>query len=476
MRSNSSVKSLPKGMPENEKNTMAKTVNKPPLGVLRELRREIGIGGALMIGIGSIIGSGVFVSIAIAAEIAGADVIVAIALAALVAICNGFSSAQLAANFPVSGGTYEYGYRLLTDRAGFLAGWTFMIAKSASAATAALGVSGYLIAYFGGADAAGSYCASVSLALGILVALTILALLGIQRTNAANTVIVSVTIFALMCFVVAGTPVAAARLHENLSATFSLQNFLWDGQRWSNLLKATALMFVAYTGYGRIATLGEEVKSPRRTIPIAVVATLLVSMVLYLAVAVVSIGVMGGDQFARSAEGQCAPLKIVADGFSVRWVAGIISVGAVTALLSVLLNLLLGLSRVLLAMARRRDMPPRWKRVSSIRGVPVHATIVVAVSVGLLILIGDLRLTWSLSAFAVLIYYSITNLCALRLTVQQRVFPIWTAWVGLFACVMLAFWVDRYVWGVGIAVISLGLLWRQVALRMFQPGDFQSGH
>ena len=116
------------------------------------LKRELGIFGATLMGLGSIVGTGVFVSIGIAAEIAGPGVIVAVAIAALVAVCNGLNSAQLAANHPVSGGTYEYGYKYLNPWLGFTAGWIFLLAKTASAATAALGFAGYFLNAVGVAD------------------------------------------------------------------------------------------------------------------------------------------------------------------------------------------------------------------------------------------------------------------------------------------------------------------------------------
>ena len=428
----------------------------------QELRRDIGVWGAMMMGLGSIVGTGVFVSIAIAAGIAGTNVIFAIALAAVVAICNGLSSAQLAANYPISGGTYEYGYRLLPKVVGFVAGWMFLFAKSASAATAALGLSGYLLL---GAQQSGRFV-TTALAIGVLSLLTVLTLIGIKRTNGINIAIVSVTLATLLCFVVMGAPVAFSNASENLFSAVSLNKFFETGDSWSSLLHATALMFVAYIGYDRIATLGEEVKDPRRTIPLAVITTLAVSMLLYLLVALVAVSAVGAEAFAAASRNHIAALRVVADQFSHPWVGIVVSIGAVTAMLGVLLNLILGLSRVMLAMARRKDMPQRCADVSQTSGVPMPATISVAAIIGLLVLIGDIKLTWSFSAFAVLIYYSITNLCALQLKPAQRIFPIWTAWVGLFACFTLAFWVDRQVWLVGLGLLALGLLWFFVASRL----------
>ncbi len=213
------------------------------------LKRELGTFGATMMGLGSIIGSGVFVSLGIAAGIADAGVIVAIVAAAAVATCNALSSAQLAANHPVSGGTYEYGYRYLNSWLGFSAGWMFLCAKTASAATAALGFTGYLLNAIGQGQEW-----LVPIALGTVVVLTTIVLLGVRLSNRVNIAIVSITLAALAAFVIGGAPaVSASHLR------FAFEPF--------DLLHATALMFVAYTGYGRIATLGEEVREPSTTIP-----------------------------------------------------------------------------------------------------------------------------------------------------------------------------------------------------------------
>jgi len=166
------------------------------------LKREVGLFGATMIGLGSILGTGVFVSLGMAAGVAGPAVIASIGVAAAVALCNGFSSAQLAARHPVSGGTYEYGYRWLHPRLGFTAGWMFLCAKSASAATAALGFSGYLLTILG----YGQTTYRMPLAVAAVALLTVLAWRGLRRSSQVNTVIVSVTILSLLVFVMAGFP------------------------------------------------------------------------------------------------------------------------------------------------------------------------------------------------------------------------------------------------------------------------------
>jgi APA family basic amino acid/polyamine antiporter len=252
------------------------------------LRREIGVFGATVIGLGSIVGTGVFVSIGIAAGVAGPAVVVAIIIAAAVATLNALSSAQLAASHPVSGGTYEYGYALLRPWLGFSAGWMFLCAKSASAATAALGFAGYLLNALGHAEP--GRAARVAVALAAILVLTAILLAGARRSNAVNAAIVSVTLLSLAAFVLAGLPVALAHGRQHLAG---FGHSPAAGAFWPSLLQATALMFVAFTGYGRIATMGEEVREPSVTIPRAIVLTLWVSGLLYVAVAVVAVGAVG---------------------------------------------------------------------------------------------------------------------------------------------------------------------------------------
>jgi APA family basic amino acid/polyamine antiporter len=416
-------------------------------GTGQSLRRELGVGGATLLGLGSILGTGVFVSIGIAAGVAGSAVVVAVALAAIVATFNGLSSAQLAAAHPVSGGTYEYGHAYLTPALGFSAGWLFLLAKSASAATAALGFAGYAIALWDG-----DRSLLVPIAVAALVALTLVVLSGIRRSNTVNAVIVTIVLVGLGAFVVAGAGEVSGDDFAGLGDT-SL----------ASLFEATALMFVAYTGYGRIATLGEEVHRPQVTIPRAIVATLVVTMIVYVTVAVIAVAAGGADALAAATEGVAAPLEVVARSFAIDGVDVAVAVAALVAMLGVLLNLILGLSRVLLAMGRRGDMPGGVAKV--VDGSPRVAVATVAVVIGVLVLIGDVRTTWAFSAFTVLVYYALTNLAALRLPAGDRRFPRWTAGAGLVACLGLAFWVPWPVWLSGIGLLAAGFAVRYAIRR-----------
>jgi len=425
-----------------------------------QLKRELGVFGAVMMGLGSIIGTGVFISIGIGAGIAGPAVILAIMLAAGVATCNGLSSAQLAANHPVSGGTYEYGYRYLNPRIGFVAGWTFLLAKSASAATATLGFAGYLI------DAVGLDIEfRVPLALGATIILTIIVVGGIRRSNTFNTAIVTITLFTLGLFILFGIGSFDAANLSPFTETPNNENFI------AALLQATALMFVAYTGYGRIATLGEEVKEPQRTIPRAIITALIAIMVLYALVAIIGVGTIGADNLAAATITQAASLEVAASSFDIPALPQLITIGAITAMLSVLLNLILGLSRVLLAMGRRQDMPPIVAKLNEAGTTPYVAVVIMGGFIALLTLVGDVRTTWTFSAFTVLIYYSITNLSALQLKPEERLFPRWVSMLGLVACLFLAFWVEVNVWLLGIGLIVAGLIWQQIARFLFKQID-----
>jgi APA family basic amino acid/polyamine antiporter len=390
--------------------------------------------------------------VAVAAGIAGPSVVLGLFLAALVATANGLSSAQLAASHPVSGGTYEYGYRYLTPSLGFTAGWMFLCAKTASAATAALGFSGYLL------NACGADSATwlVPAAVATVVALAAIVASGIRRSNLANTLIVLTTLVALATFALAGAPLVRAERFTSFR----------PGDGPSALLHATALLFVAYTGYGRVATLGEEVRDPARTIPRAIVLTLVVSFVIYAAVGFVGVGAAGADAFAGAARSGAAPLETIARTFPFRGAAWIVAAGAMTAMLGVLLNLLLGLSRVLLAMGRRGDMPRALARIDRKGTTPLPAVVATGAAVAGLALLGDVRTTWSFSAFTVLVYYALTNLAALRLPAAARRHPRWIAVAGLIACTSLAFFVERTVWLAGLGLVAAGLAWHAVAGRL----------
>lgn len=423
----------------------------------RQLKRQIGVFQATMLGLGSILGTGVFVSIGIAAGVAGEAVVIAIPLAAIVALCNGISSAQLAGNHPVSGGTYEYGYRWLKPSLGFTAGWMFLCAKSASAATAALGFA----AYFRSLVTTAAPLPIIALALISVFVMTLIVLLGLRRSSLVNTTIVLIAVTSLCWLVIRG---ASSVTSENLRKAITMQQLASF-----SFLESVGLMFVAYTGYGRIATLGEEIREPRKNIPVAILTTLAVTATLYTCVAAVSLGAVGAENFSAATQSLGAPLQYVAESLQISGASLMIQIGAMTAMLGVLLNLILGLSRVVLAMGRRGDLPNVVTKISESGETPYIAVTVVGVVIASITAIGSLQLAWSFSAFTVLIYYSLTNLCALQLTAQERMSPRIFSWLGLCSCLFLAVWVERSIWVTGLIVLAVGLLWHLFSRNKLGP-------
>ena len=398
-----------------------------------QLQRNTGLTGAVILGLGSIIGTGAFVSIALSAELAADYLLWAIALAAVVAACNGLSSAQLAAIHPVSGGTYEYGYQFLNHDLGFIAGWLFVLAKSASAAAAGLAIGAALHLWLGGP----LWLVSVYAAF-VIVLFTMLVVGGLRRSNRVNAVLVALAVAALVVFVV----YAANQATSNHFSEAAAERTTMD------VLAAAALMFVAYTGYGRVATMGEEVSEPRRTIPRAIIATVLVVTALYLAVGWALL--------------QLPQPLVNQQGLAAWMAAGVwqqaVMIGAVIAMAGVVLNLILGVSRVILAMARRHDAPKALAQLNADRSSAPAAVWATAAVMLLLVAAGDLKLAWSFSAFTVLVYYSITNLAALQVAKAQRFVPRWISVLGLLSCLTLAVFVDIKVLCFGSAIVLIGWL------------------
>ena len=338
----------------------------------------------------------------------------AIIIASVTALCNGLSSAQLASAHPVSGGTYEYGYQFLNPSCGVLAGILFLIAKSASAATAALSIAWYA------SNKLGVEGASVNaIAIGLLLLFTIFVLAGVRRTNWLNVVLVTISVLGLTVFVGLAFSQQPAYDANDVSTSSS------------SLLYASALMFVAFTGYGRIATMGEEIKDPRRNIPRAVVITLVVITIIYLAVGMATLHVSNPQELSRK---DFNIARLLEDNpFQV-----VIVVGGMSAMCGVVINLILGVSRVFMAMGRRRDLPEQLSVLDEAGNSAPTATWVTFLLMSLIVMVGSIQLTWAFSAFTVLIYYGLTNLAALRVPQKDRVIPKFVSVIGLLTCIGLA--------------------------------------
>jgi APA family basic amino acid/polyamine antiporter len=400
------------------------------------LARRLGVLDAVLIGLGSMIGAGVFAAFAPAAKAAGSGLLIGLAVAAAVAYCNATSSARLAALYPESGGTYVYGRRRLGDFWGYQAGWAFVVGKTASCAAMALTFAAY---------AAPNHIRLVGV-LAVL-ALTAVNLLGVQKSAWLTRLIVALTLLTLIVVVLA----CLAGGHADVA---HLAPF--PGTSARGVLQAAGLLFFAFAGYARIATLGEEVRDPARTIPRAVTIALLITLVVYAVVAVSALLAAGPAGLAKTE----APLREAVRVGRLHSLAPLVQIGGAVAALGSLLALILGVSRTTLAMARDRHLPTALAAVHPRFGVPHRAEIAVGALVAILVGTIDLRGAIGFSSFGVLAYYAIANASAMTLTRAEHRPPRWLPVVGLVGCITLAVSLPTTSIISGAAVLALGvLLW-----------------
>lgn len=408
------------------------------------LARKLGLFDAVVIGLGSMIGAGIFAAFAPAAAAAGAGLLIGLLIAAVVAWTNASSSAQLAAQYPISGGTYIYGRERLGEWPGFLAGWSFVIGKTASCAAMALTFAAY-------AAPAGW---EKPVAVAAILTLAAVNYFGVTRTAGLTRLIVVVVLIVLALVIVAGL-VGGAPHTNNLG-----ENLLTDG--WYGILQSAGLLFFAFAGYARIATMGEEVTNPERTIPRAILTSLSITLVIYAFVAVTVLLVIGPEQLATST----APLVDVVSASSWGWAAPVVRVGAASAALGALLALVAGVGRTSLAMARNRDLPTWLAAVHPKYKVPHHAEIALAVIVSILVLTVDLRGAIGFSSFGVLLYYFVANVSAFTQATDQRRYPKALQILGAFGCLVLVVTLPPESIIVGLVVLVIGILYRLIRLRL----------
>ena len=396
------------------------------------LERTLGTRDAVVIGLGAMLGAGIFAAFGPAAAAAGSLLLVGLAIAAVVATCNALSSAQLAAVHPSSGGTYVYGRRQLGPFWGHLAGFGFVVGKTASCAAMALTV---------GAYAAPSFARPMAVA--AVVSLTAVNLRGVAKTVRLTRLLVAVVV-ATLAFVVVAALLGGTASAAGLRSTVGVGPY--------DVLQSAGLLFFAFAGYARIATLGEEVRDPERTIPRAIPLALGIVLVVYALVAVSALAAVGPGVLAASK----APLASVIAAGELSAFTPLVRLGGTVAALAVLLSLLVGVSRTTFAMAREGELPRWLDAVHPVHKVPHHAEGAVAVAVVALVLVVDLRGAIGFSSFAVLTYYAVTNASALTLRPAQRRYPPVVAIVGLIGCVVLAATLPLASVLTGLVVIGAG--------------------
>lgn len=404
------------------------------------LARRLTLRDAVAIGLGSMIGAGVFAVWSPAVSVAGGGLLAALALAAVVAFCNATSSAQLAAVHPVAGGTYAYARAEIGPWSGYIAGWCFVIGKIASCAAMAMTFAAY-------AAPAGW---QIPVAVGAVAALCVVNCFGVTRTALLTRVLVVVSLIGLAVVVAAGITAAPSAEPAPLAEPTAY-----------GVLQGAGLLFFAFAGYARIATMGEEVTDPARTIPRAIVLALSGAVIVYALIAVVTMLVLGADA-ATSA----APLADVLTGAGWSAAVPLVRVAAATASLGALLALLTGIGRTTLAMARESDLPRFLAKVDDRWKVPRRAEILIAAIVIGIVLVTDLRGAIGFSSFGVLLYYLIANAAAFRQGEDARRYPRWLQVLGALGCLVLVSTLPVVASLIGAAIVLVGVGYRMLRLRL----------
>jgi basic amino acid/polyamine antiporter, APA family len=400
------------------------------------LARRLGLVDAVVLGLGSMLGAGVFAAFAPAAAAAGAGLLIALAIAAIVAYCNAISSAQLAARYPKSGGTYRYGRHRLGPAWGFVAGWGFVVGKTASCAAMAMTFGAYTWPDH-----------PVPPAVAAVVVLTVVNYLGVTKTVRLTRLLIALTVGALAA-------VGLAALAGGQADPANLSG--WTSGGLTGITQAAALLFFAFAGYARIATLGEEVREPARTIPLAIPIALGIVVVIYAVIGTAVLVAVGPTELATST----APLAAAAESGTLSWLTPAVRVGGAVASAGALLSLMAGIGRTTLAMARDREFPHVLAAIHPRYRVPHRAEILLGATVAAIVMLADLRNAIGFSSFAILTYYAIANAAAFTLPGRQRHWLRPLAVIGATGCALLALTLPPATVLTGTGVLALGLAGR----------------
>lgn len=388
------------------------------------------------------VGGGLFAVTGIALGMTGPAVIIAFLLAGSLALANALSCGQLAAQFPGSGGVYLYAREVFNGQTGFAAGWLFLISKLSVGGAVAWAFARQMEPFLPGLDA------RIVATCGLVVA-TVLNLRHVTKTGALNLAIVGVTLATLLYFVV------------SMGLQFDLARWapFWPADS-SQIFAAAAILFFAFTGYARLLTLGEDVENPEKTLPRAVIGGIAVVIVLYLLVVAALVG--GAD--AATIAGSESALHLAAQTGGLPGTATVLAIGGITATFGVLLTSLWGTSQMVMSMAREAEVPSGLAARNAVN-VPARGVLLVAGFVAAGIWVGTLPLLVKSAALAILFYYAIANLAALRFRPDRRFIPQWVSVLGLAGCLALTLTLSHEVWiGVG-AMFLIGLVIRQLSLR-----------
>ena len=408
------------------------------------LKREIGLFGATALGIGAIIGSGIFIVTGIVAGVAGPAMIISVLIAGIIALFSALSVAELSVFLPEEGGTYAYAQKLLSPFAGFVAGWIWVFSNIFVGAAVSLGFAHYFVTLF----------PAVPLKIIAVVLCLVFILVnyrGLKESTLLNNLLVTIKVLILLFFVAFGL------------GFFHIGNFTPPAPSgMTGILGGAALIFFAYTGFARVTIMAEEVQEPEKTIPRSIYLALGISTLLYVLVSVVAVGLIGTPDLALSGSPLADAIRVTGSPAAVL----LVSLGAMIATASVLLTTIMGISRIVFAMARNNDLPSVLSAVSPRFSTPHYAIGITGAFMIGAILLADLTLVVAVSTFAMLIFYFIANLAALRLPRPSRRYPWIVPVTGAATCAGLAVFLGINSWIIGLIGLLIGITWYLVRQRM----------
>jgi APA family basic amino acid/polyamine antiporter len=411
------------------------------------LKRSLSLLDATAISVGSIIGGGIFVVTGIVAGLAGSALVVSMVLAAAIAFFTALSYAELAAWQPVEGSVYEYARQVISPFSGFLAGWMWMVANTFTGAAVSLGFAYYLTASF--PDLPSNIVAAV-----LCLAFTALNFFGARESARLNTIIVAAKLLILGFFVVFGA------LNANPANFAPFEPFS------AGVFYGAYFIFFAYTGFGRVAVVAEEVKDAQRNVPKAVLLALAISTIVYVLVGIVAVGLVGSATLAGSNSPLARAISVTGSPLAVQ----LVTFGGLLATASVLLTAILGVSRMAYSMARRRDVPQALAKLHGKFRTPYYSILAVGILMAVLVLFFDLTGVVAVSTFGALFYYALTNAAALKLETEKRRYHRLVPAVGLGTCiVLLAFilFAATQAWIIGVICLLAGAVYYGVKKKRF---------
>lgn len=416
------------------------------MGIM-ELKRTLNLFDAISIGIGAIVGAGIFVVVGIAIGYAGPAIVISIIIAAIVASFTAFSFAELGSAIPKQGGVYAFAYEIASPSAGFVVGYLWLFAQTVAGAAISLGFAGYFVAVF-------PFLSLKAVAVSIVLALTALNLVGIKQSAMVNNALVLTKIAIICLFIVIGIP----RISLANYSQFAPNGFF-------GVLQGAGFIFFAFLGFGRIAMLGEEVRNPNRTLPLSILLSFATSAVIYVLTGLTATGLQDYRLLAQSN----SPIADAAGTIGAPALVGIVSFGALVATVSVLLTTLIGLSRVSFAMARNGQIPKAIAKIHPRFGTPYVAILIMGTLMAILALAFDLRQTSAITSFSILSTHVVLNYCAIKLrkkipdigAFKAPLYPLIPS-LGVVSCLILLLFLPVESWLVSSGVLAALVCWLAV--------------